>query len=269
MLHSLVTFNWLENNLNDENLVVLYTDLIAKSESIPTTLETRRIKGARYFDLKNIFSEKESGLPNTYPSAERFEKGCQELGINENSKIVVYDMLGVYSSPRVWFLFKSMGHKNVFVLNGGLKQWVEEGFKTEGIKPITIFKGNFKAKADLSFVKFKQDVEANVNAKAFQVIDARSAKRFKGDSPEPRPGLRSGNISGSCNLHYARLLQNGKYKPREELRQIFAELEVNKPIVFSCGSGITACILYLVASEILPNEISIYDGSWTEWGSTV
>lgn len=267
MLQSLVSFQWLSEHLEDENLILLYTTLIAKKETIPANQENLKIKGARFFDLKETFSDQDSDLPNTFPNEFQFQEECRKLGINKNSTIVVYDTLGIYSSPRAWFLFKSMGHEQVYVLNGGLQEWIKSGFPTVNKKKKQFELGNFEAKFQPKFLTDFQGIKRNLETNTAQVIDARSELRFLGKAPEPREGLRSGNIPNSCNLHYASLLEGGKYKSVEELKKCFIPFENEKELIFSCGSGITACILFLAASEFLNAKLSVYDGSWTEWGS--
>ena len=235
MLKSLVSFKWLNSHLEDENLVILYTNLIAKNYPIPKTLKNVQIKGARYFDIKNVFSKQGTGLPNTFPTEKQFENNCSNLGINGNSKIVVYDLLGIYSSPRVWFLFKSMGHNNVFVLNGGLQQWVNEGYQTSILKEKVSSKGNIKANLNELFIRAKSDIQENIKTEEALILDARSEVRFNGEVPETREGLKSGNIPNSYNLHYAALLNNGKYKSKNELEKLFKRYDFSKPIIFSCG----------------------------------
>jgi thiosulfate/3-mercaptopyruvate sulfurtransferase len=268
MLQSLVTTNWLNDTLDHPDLVILYTTLIPKNESISVEVENLQIKGAQFFDLQTIFSDQYSGLPNTFPSEKQFELGCQKLGISNSSKIVVYDSLGIYSSPRVWFLFKSMGHTKVSVLDGGLTAWLASGFETEQKREAKVERSNFSACLTSDLLIDKNQVQKRVDTKDSVILDARSAVRFNGKVLEPRKGLRSGHIPNSFNLHYATLLENGKYKIREELEQLFKPYKNQKELIFSCGSGITACILLLAASEIIPSKLLLYDGSWTEWGSS-
>lgn len=268
-MHSIVSPQWLHDHLHDESLVVLYTTLLAKKAVAPKEIESQQIVGARFFDLQKVFSRQDSGLPNTYPTEQQFEEGCRALGINTDSKIVVYDSLGIYSSPRVWFLFKSMGHQEIYVLDGGLQEWIHQGFQTVEKKHRTVEHGNFKAQFNPNFLISIEGVAENLKSQVAQVIDARSELRFRGEAPEPRSGLRSGHIPQSSSLHYAHLLKDGKYKSKVEIKRLLSEVvEGNKPLIFSCGSGITACILYLAADEFLENELKVYDGSWTEWGST-
>ena len=268
MLQSLVSTKWLNKNLERTDVVVLYTTLIPKKQNILHEIETLQIKGARFFDLQTVFSDQNSSLPNTFPSEKQFQKGCQKLGINKDSKIIIYDTLGIYSSPRVWFLFKSMGHDEVYVLDGGFTAWLSDGFETEEKKERVMKQGNFLASVNTNNLISKMEVEEAIKSKSSIVLDARSVLRFNGETPEPRVGLRSGHIPTSDNLHYASLLTEGKYKTVEELTALFDQFDTSKPIIFSCGSGITACILLLAASEIVPKKLLLYDGSWTEWGSS-
>ncbi|MBL4710843.1 MAG: sulfurtransferase [Flavobacteriales bacterium] len=270
MLNSIVSVQWLKCNLKSKKIVVLYTTLVAKKTIIPVEIKNQQIKGARFFDLQKVFSLQDSDLPNTYPPEEQFEDACKNLGIDSNSKIVVYDSLGIYSSPRVWFLFKSMGHEEVFVLDGGLQEWVRQGCETVKKREEELILGNFKARPGINFMVSQEEVRENISSQEALVIDARSGVRFRGEVSEPRKGQRSGNILGSKNLHYAALLKEGNYKSEEALKSIFAELvKGDEPLIFSCGSGITACILYLAADSIIENSIAVYDGSWTEWGQKV
>ena len=267
MLKSLVSTQWLSEHFEDENLIILYTTLVAKKETIPAEFENLKIRNARFFDLKEKFSDQDSDLPNTFPSEFQFQEECRKLGINKNSKIVVYDLLGIYSSPRVWFLFKSMGHENVFALNGGLQEWINSGFPTVNNREEQFELGNFEAIFQPQSLIDYQGIQKNLETNTALVVDARSELRFLGKAPEPREGLRSGNIPNSCNLHYESLLENGKYKSVEELKKRLILFENENSIIFSCGSGITACILFLAASEFMQAKLSVYDGSWTEWGS--
>ena len=268
MLQSLVSSKWLNENLNRSNIVVLYTTLIPKMKSIPQEVKTLQISGALFFDLQGVFSDQNSSLPKTIPSEEHFQIGCQKLGISKDSKVVVYDTLGIYSSPRVWFLFKSMGHKEVYVLNGGLRAWLAGGFKTVEKRETKVERSNFYACFHPDFLIDKSRVVEAIKSRSSVVLDARSAARFNGEVPEIRKGLRKGHIPTSGNLYYARLLDEGKYKSMEELKMLFDQYDASTLIIFSCGSGITACILLLAANEIVQNGLLLYDGSWTEWGSS-
>jgi thiosulfate/3-mercaptopyruvate sulfurtransferase len=258
MTNPIVTAAWLQEHLNDSNLIVLEARLGQDPDL--------QIKGARLFDIKNNFSDTNNPLPNTFPSEEKFTAEAQKLGINSNSTIVVYDATGIYSSPRAWWMFKSMGHSNVFVLDGGLPEWIKEGFATEKLQQSTYPKGNFEAKFQPELIKNKEQILENIATKKAVLMDARSADRFHAGTEEPRAGLRSGHIPGSINVPFAELQQDGKYKSKEQLKEI---LNLNdQPLYFTCGSGITACIVLLAAELISDNPKAVYDGSWTEWGTT-
>lgn len=266
---ALVEVGWLKEHLEADDLIVLDATLpkaVAGSgiEEIPD----RRIPGARFFDIKNVFSDTAATFPNTWPGEDAFIEAAKKLGINKNSIIVVYDDHGIYSSARAWWMFRSMGHQNVAVLNGGLVAWKEAGFELEEKKQLLVEKGDFTGDYDPGFFKDHKDVLAQLNDKQELVIDARSEDRFLGWVEEPRKGLRSGHIPGSLNLPYTDLLQNAKMiEPRDLKDKLQAIIPKNRNLVFSCGSGITACVLALGAELAGYRGLSVYDGSWTEWGS--
>ncbi len=204
-------------------------------------------------------------MPNTLPKPEDFAAEARKLGINKNSKIVVYDTKGIYSSPRAWYLFKSMGHENVWVLDGGLPEWIKENLPTEVVSENNYTEGNFEANFNAEMFKNKEQILENISSKKAVVIDARSSDRFHAETEEPREGLRSGHIPGAINLPFSKVLKDGKFLPKEELEKIIPNID--QPLYFSCGSGITACI-DLIAYELVSSTVpkAIYDGSWTEWG---
>jgi thiosulfate/3-mercaptopyruvate sulfurtransferase len=265
MKEPIVNVAWLEANLKDSNLIILDASFKENQSNIKTDLENIQIKGARFFDIKNTFSDNNNTLPNTVPSPEQFEFEARKLGINKNSTIVVYDNLGIYSSPRAWWLFKVMGHQNVAVLDGGLPEWISQKYPVEAIPEIPNYTiGNFEAKFNSELVKSKEQILENTQTKDSVLIDARAENRFKGIGSEPRPGLRSGHIPSSINMPYTQLLRNGKFLPKEELVKILKT--DNRPLIFTCGSGVTACIDLIAYELISKNPKSVYDGSWTEWG---
>ena len=264
----LVSVDWLTNNMEAENLVILDATM-PKVTSTENTFETENIQipNARYLDIKNVFSDTSALFPNTMLSAEKFQEQARLLGIQKNSAIVVYDTIGIYTSPRVWWMFKAMGHHNIAVLDGGLPEWIRKGFATEQIKKRNIRKGDFIANYDNKFFKNHTEVLDSLNNKTTTILDARSEDRFKGLVEEPREGLRVGHIPKSKNLPYSSLLADGKINA-DKLQKIFKELvPKNDQVIFSCGSGITACILALGAEIADFDNLSVYDGSWTEWGS--
>lgn len=263
----LVSVDWLHSHLNEPDLIILDAS-ISKVSDPRTSKRTETIPTALFFDLKNKFSDQDSSFPNTIPTPEQFEIECQKLGINQSSKIVVFDNLGIYSSPRTWWLFKVMGHKNVAVLNGGLPKWKEEGFETTSKYTTSSENGNFKSQFNKDQVKSYQDVLRNINQKSFLVVDARSKERFSGMAVDPRNELKSGSIPNSTNLHYAEVLNGVEFKSKPELIDIFRRRElIGKELVYSCGSGVTACIIMLAGEIAFQKGKLLYDGSWTEWAT--
>ncbi len=262
----IVSVEWLNQNINEENLIILDASLKSTADGLTTDLYQKTIPKSRYFDIKNSFSDKKSSFPNTFPTTKKFELECRKLGVNSESKIVVFDDLGIYSSPRVWWMFKVMGHRNVFVLNGGLPEWTKKGFKTVERQCHDFKIGDFKVLPQKQFILNYQNIVSNTIKKSFLIVDARSNGRFNGTEKEPRNYLKSGHIPNSINIPYSEVLENGKFKSKKELKKIFEKQcnEIND-LVFSCGSGLTACIV-MMASEIgYVNSKRIYDGSWTEW----
>ena len=262
MNSTIVSSKWLSDNFDNPDLVLLD----ASQPNDKSKSNMLKIKGARPFDIKSSFSDNSSSFPNTFPSKKQFEDNCQELGISSSSKIVVYDSLGIYTSPRVWWMFKAMGHNDIAVLDGGLPEWIAEGFETETIVERKYLKGNFKATIQSEMIRSIDFVKDSLNSNDSLIIDARSADRFNSLVPEPRADLRRGNIPESINIPFQNTLESGKFKSVEKLTLIFKENNCdNKSLVFSCGSGITACIVLLAAELVFLGNKSIYDGSWTEW----
>jgi len=260
---------WLNEHLSTENIVILDASIpkvtATTTEKIPTT---KRIKGARFFDIKTAFSNTSSVYPNTVPSAEKFTASAQKLGINSDSFIVVYDSQGIYSSARAWYLFKAMGYKNVVVLNGGLPAWEKAGFSTTSNDEGEYKLGNFQATYDASYFYNTTDVLSKLQDNESLILDARAQNRFDGSVKEPREGLRSGHIPSSKNMPFTSLLQNGILLPTSKLHTAFKAIKAtDKSLVFTCGSGVTACVLALAATELGIENTRVYDGSWTEWGS--
>ncbi|TAH22684.1 MAG: 3-mercaptopyruvate sulfurtransferase [Cytophagales bacterium] len=263
----IVSAEWLAENLGKPNVVVLDATIppIGKQKS---EMETAKIKGAIFFDLDNVFSDTQSNLPHTILSPNAFTDRVQALGINQESIIVVYDTVGVYSSPRAWWLFRAMGHEQVFVLNGGFPAWKQiNGEYEQAAAQQHTQRGNFLANYQPALVRDANAVLTVTQDTKQLVIDARSSERFWGKVAEPREGLRRGHIPNSANIPFTGVLDGGKLKTAEELQQIFTEVAAeNKELVFSCGSGVTACIVALGAEIAGFEKISVYDGSWSEWG---
>jgi thiosulfate/3-mercaptopyruvate sulfurtransferase len=267
---SLVSVQWLADNFDAENLVILDASMkpVVPTPGEITLEEAGCIKGARRFDFDNDIRDKNTDLPHMMPSAEFFTDEMQKLGINKDSAIVVYDYMGIFSSPRAWWMFRSMGHTQVAVLNGGLPAWKNAGFAC-GLQAETVAKhrGNFAAQSQSGLFCDSTQVLEALSDPRFAVLDARSAGRFKGVEPEPREGLRSGHMPNALNLPFTDMLEDGLMLPAASLDSIFSKL-VNKELnlIFSCGSGVTACVDALAAEQAGYPNISVYDGSWSEWG---
>ena len=264
----LVSVAWLYNNLEDENLIILDCTIPKVTANKIVSEEKTQIKGAIFFDIKNNFSDKKAALPNTVLGPKEFENKAQELGIHRDSIVVCYDDLGIYSSPRVWWMFQLMGFPNVAVLDGGLPEWKANNFPVEKPMIQKLKKGNFKVDYQPEKLKHTDDVLNSIANKGVVIVDARSSGRFYGTAPEPRDDLKSGHIPNSVNLPFVDVQQNGKMKSAEELLEIFGDFKNKKEIVFTCGSGITAAILALGAAIVKVKNVAVYDGSWTAWGST-
>jgi len=227
-----------------------------------------RIPGALFFDIDDI-SDSLSALPHMAPPPEKFVSKVRALGVGDGHRVVVYDQQGIFSSARVWWMFRLFGHRDVAVLDGGLPKWIAEGREVEDLPPVARDR-HFTARRDAALVRDVTQVAAALKLRDAQVIDARSPARFRGEEPEPREGLRAGHMPGAVNVHY-RSLQNddGTMKDEDALRAAFldAGVDLDKPTITSCGSGVTAAILSLALERIGHRRHALYDGSWSEWGS--
>ncbi|GAB1255568.1 3-mercaptopyruvate sulfurtransferase [Aurantivibrio plasticivorans] len=226
------------------------------------------IPGAKFFDIEEKASDLTSNLPHSLPTPETFTQYVQSLGINTDAHVVVYDRYGIYSAPRAWWLFKTMGLENIQVLNGGLVAWREAGFATDERYECDSPPGNFVARLQTQWVVDKQTVLNHSNHTTANIVDARSSGRFYGTEPEPRAGLRGGHIPNSTNIPFATLVDEGRYLGLKQLKSIFNQAGVKAalPLIFSCGSGVTACVVLLAAQLCGYSKLSVYDGSWSEWG---
>ena len=270
----LVSAEWLYSHLDAKNLIIFDASM-PKAGLGEDTLSESLIQGARFMDLKNRWARKDARFPNTMLDADRFEKVAREMGINKDSALVFYDQHGIYSSARAWYMFRAMGHENVAVLDGGLPAWEKQGYPTMSKGQFTDESGSssgslgsFNANPKEQHFNTYRDVLAWLQDDSKLVLDARAAERFLGTMPEPREGLRSGHIPGSKSLPFTMLQEDGRMKDQESLRALFEkEAKEEQDLVFSCGSGITACVLALGAQLAGRKGFSVYDGSWTEWGS--
>ncbi len=264
----LVDVQWLSDHLDDPDLVILDATIKKETSKYKDDISKFKIKDALFFDIKNTFSETTSDLPNMLPSPEYFEKACRTLGISSHHKIVVYDKLGVYSSPRVWWMFKAMGHRDIAVLDGGLPAWRRANLPCIiETKPASRKPGNFRAMFDPKLVTNSKNILDEMDNKNTLILDARSQGRFLAKEAEPRKNLKGGHIPNSLNLPYTKVQHDGKMLPVEELKEIFNDFNLEKKkLIFTCGSGITACIIMLAAELAGYQNVSVYDGSWSEWG---
>jgi thiosulfate/3-mercaptopyruvate sulfurtransferase len=264
----LITPEWLSHNLNDPKLIILCARM--KSPVNPTTtslVSNEFIPGAQILDIDSEFSDLTSNLPHTMLSADAFQEKVRTMGVSNDSTVVIYDEVGTYSSPRARMMFKSMGHDSVFILDGGLPAWRQAGYSTVTTTRQPDSKGTFISHPNQIFCDRHSVINALKDSN-YVVMDARSAGRFNGTEPEPRPGLRGGHMPNSKNLPFP-TVQNGiRMKSPAEITDVLKPFNLNsKKMIFSCGSGVTACIIALAAEIAGLNEIQIYDGSWAEWGS--
>ncbi|NMH61047.1 sulfurtransferase [Alteromonas ponticola] len=223
---------------------------------------------ARNFDLEGQGSDKTSALPHMSPSTEILSHYLGSLGIAISTPVVVYDDKGIFSAPRVWWMLKSLGHESVTVLNGGLPAWKQNGL-TLNAEPASPGRNRlYEAKFQSTWFVDKATVIQAMSSPV-QIVDARSRERFAGKAKEPRAGVVSGHVPDSINLPFTQLLENDKFKPVDQLAATFTRfgININQPIIVLCGSGVTACIVGMAALMCGAKQVSIYDGSWTEWGS--
>jgi thiosulfate/3-mercaptopyruvate sulfurtransferase len=263
----LVTTEWLAANRSHPKLIILDASLNPVGKVINDSSLAKQIPGARFFDFDKKICDQMTALPHMMPSAEIFQKEVRSLGINSDSCIIVYDRIGVYSSPRARWMFKAMGHNQIAVLDGGLPQWIADGHETENLIDTKIAIGGFVANPVQQLFCDGNFVASVLSDSSTVVLDARSNARFTGLAKEPRSGLRSGHMPNALNLPFEAVVKNGKIVPKSELIKIFTSLvKPNQKIITTCGSGVTACIIAFAAELAGYKEILVYDGSWAEWG---
>lgn len=267
----LVETDWLAEHLNAPDLVI-----VDASWHLPTANRdphaeylAERIPGAVFFDIDSIADES-TDLPHMLPDPVKFSSRMRKLGIGDGMRIVVYDSTGIFSAPRVWWTLRTMGVQDVQVLNGGFPKWKEEGREIDDLPPAPRSARHFTARRNASLVADLNDIRRIIESGSAQIVDARASDRFRGEAPEPREGLHAGHMPGAVNVPYSKLLRpDHTLRTREELKAVFeqAGVDLSKPIVTTCGSGVTASILSLAIAIIGIKTPAVYDGSWSEWGS--
>ncbi len=268
---TLVSTDWLAAHMKDPDLRILDGSWFMAADGRDARAEYAQahIPGARFFDIDDI-SDARSDLPHMAPPVEKFMSRLRAMGVGDGHQVVVYDAHGLFSAARVWWLFRLMGQDNIAVLDGGLPKWVAEGRETDDMEPI-IRDRHMTVRRQAHLVKDVTQVSAASKLGDYEILDARSPGRYRGEEPEPREGLRSGHIPGSKNVYYRDLLNaDGTMKEADGLRAVLsaAGVDMSRPVITTCGSGVTAAIINLALERIGKTDHALYDGSWTEWGAS-
>ena len=264
---TLVSTAWLADHLKDPDLRLLDASwyLPADGRDAFAEYNAAHIPGARFFDIDDI-SDHRSEMPHMVPPVEKFMSRMRAMGVGDGHQVVVYDSAGLFSAARVWWLFRLMGKTDVAVLDGGLPKWIADGHPTEDMPPV-IRDRHMTVSRQNHLVRDVTQVARAAKLGDHTIIDARSPDRFAGTAPEPREGLRAGHIPGAVNVPFKTLLNaDGTLKDAPALQKAFAAADLTKPVITSCGSGVTAAILSLALERIGKTDHSLYDGSWSEWG---
>ncbi len=269
-MNEIVSTNWLFKNKGDKNLVIFDCSWYMPNSKKNAQLDfnKKHIENSYFFDIEKI-SDKKNKLPHMLPSLEKFTKEVRNFNIQKKTKIIVYSKEDIIGASRAWWMFKFFGFKNIYVLNGGLKKWQKENKPTNSKKTIFL-NSSFQFKIDYEWLYEKKEmIKKSIQNKNFLIIDVRSSNRFKGLESEPRKNLRSGHIPGSKNIFWVKLTsQNKTLISREKIKEQISNIKpLNKKIISTCGSGMTACVLSLSLMHALGIKSPVYDGSWTEWGS--
>lgn len=262
-----VSTAWLADRLGSVRIVDGSWHMPAEARDGRAEYLHRHIPGAVFFDIDHV-ADHDTDLPHMLPTPEAFAQAAGELGLSRDADIVVYDVHGIRSAARVWWTLRAMGYAKVRVLDGGLRKWLAEGRPVEAgdaaPSPVVV-----APRFDPDLVRSAADVKAILQSGSAQMLDARSAARFRGEAPEPRAGLRSGHMPGAANLPWEQVIaEDGTLRPAAELKSVFeqAGIDLAKPIVTTCGSGVTASVLALALARLGRDRTAVYDGSWSEWG---
>jgi thiosulfate/3-mercaptopyruvate sulfurtransferase len=267
-MNPLIEPSWLAGHLRDPGVVLLDATLPPVGPNPPVDTRARyvaqHILGAIFFDIDEL-SDHATSLPHMLPTAEQFARSMGAMGVSSDATIVVYEQENVFSAPRAWWMLRTFGARTVYILNGGLRAWKDAGLPTESgqvQRAPAIFHRKLDHKAVTDFAGVQ-----NLIARHGQILDARSAGRFNGTSPEPRPGITSGHMPGAINLPYSDLTHNGRLKSADTLRKIFSAkgVDLNEPVTTTCGSGVTAAVLALGLEIAGAENVNLYDGSWAEY----
>ncbi|SFQ50308.1 thiosulfate/3-mercaptopyruvate sulfurtransferase [Roseivivax halotolerans] len=266
---TLVSTDWLARHLSDPDLRILDASwyLPDMGREGRAEYDAAHIPGARFVNIDDL-SDARSDLPHMAPPPEKFMSRMRAMGVGDGHQVVVYDGAGMFSAARIWWLFKLMGHADVAVLDGGFPKWQAEGHPVEDVAPV-VRDRHMTVRRQAHLARDVTQVSSAAKLGDHEIIDARSPGRFRGEEAEPRPGMRAGHIPGSKNVHYAALLnEDGTMKAPDQLRDVFesAGIDLSKPAITTCGSGVTAAILSLAMERFGKSDHSLYDGSWSEWG---
>lgn len=265
-----VAGDWLAEHINDPQIQILDARMAQPTQhdrDINAEYLAGHIPGARLFDIEAL-SDTTTALPHMMPRPEAFAVAMRELGISGNKHLVIYDDGNLFSAPRAWWMLKCFGVEEVSILAGGIADWQREDFELESGAPAPA-EGEFEVKFTPDAIRRMTDVLVASHEGTAQLVDARPATRFNAEADEPRPGLRRGHIPGACNVPWNELVENGQLKTTDDLTFIFSShgVRFNKPIIVSCGSGVTAAVLALALATIGVDDVALYDGSWSEWGA--